>query len=48
VRRKVVVSHATALIGFACIVTEYVNSHVISLYQETLGAELSNWNGNVF
>jgi hypothetical protein len=48
VRRKVVISHVAVLMDFAGIVTRYVNSHVISFYQETTGAELlSTWNGNV-
>jgi hypothetical protein len=40
VRRKVVISLVAALTGFAGIVTRYVNSHVISYYEETFGADL--------
>jgi hypothetical protein len=41
VRKKGVISCVAALMGFTGIVTGYVNSHVISLYEETFGAELS-------
>jgi hypothetical protein len=41
VRRKGSISHVPMLTGFAGIVIWYVKSFVISLYKETLGAELS-------
>jgi hypothetical protein len=36
-KRKGVVSHVAVLMGFARIVTGYMNSHAMSLYEETLG-----------
>jgi hypothetical protein len=47
VGREVVVSHVAALMGFAGILSRYLNSHLISFYQDTIGAELSIWNGNI-
>jgi hypothetical protein len=41
VKRKDVTSRAAVLMGFAGIVTQYVNPHVISLYEETHGAQFS-------
>jgi hypothetical protein len=48
-RRKGVISHVVVLMGFAGIMTRYVSSHVISLFEEkNFEAELSTWNRNVF
>jgi hypothetical protein len=41
VRRKDVISHVAVLMGFVDIMTGYVNSRVISIYEETLADKLS-------
>jgi hypothetical protein len=41
VRRKGAISHVAVFTGFTGIVARYVNSLVIPLYVETLGAKLS-------